>query len=192
MKAETDTYRTRIPNLSDSELLDYVYNFSKYRLDAVRIALKELQNRGHTIPDDEINRIEEYFLPSRNESSFFRGLRAWYFQYTAAALLATGLLTSLVLYLSARPTPPNPLGYEPLETKKYLHELQVYGGKANVLATELMQWFDGLWRGQTLSFTIAFITVIVALFFWFLGAHLPAHDETKNGGGKNEDRTGLS
>ena len=52
------------------------------------------------------------------------------------------------------------MGYDPLESKKYLHDLELYGGKANILFTEFRDWFAGLWYGRNLAYTVAVLTVI--------------------------------
>ena len=39
----------------------------------------------------------------------------------------------------------------------------------NVLATELMQWFDGLWHGRSLAFTVGIISAVLAFLAWFIG-----------------------
>ena len=85
-------------------------------------------------------------------------------------LLAVGFTAAIVIYFTADPRPENPLGYEPLETKKYIHDLELYGGKANVLAAQFNDWFFGLWYGRNLAFTVAVITVLLALFVRFLYA----------------------
>ena len=82
-------------------------------------------------------------------------------KYVTTAILVVGFGTAISVYVAARARPENPLGYEPLETKKYLHDLELYGGKANVLAAEFREWFVGLWYGRQLAFTIAVITVLV-------------------------------
>ncbi len=78
------------------------------------------------------------------------------------AILVVGFGTAIAVYFAARARPENPLGYEPLQTKQYLHDLELYGGKANVLAAEFRDWFVGLWYGKRLAFTIAVLTVVVA------------------------------
>ena len=60
------------------------------------------------------------------------------------------------------------LGYEVEESKKYLHDLELYGGKTNVLAVELMKWFNGLWHGRSLAYTIGCITILFFLGFCLL------------------------
>jgi hypothetical protein len=48
--------------------------------------------------------------------------------------------------------------------------MEVYGGKANLLAGEFMHWFQGLWHGKRLAFTVACTTVLVAAAFWLVAA----------------------
>jgi len=82
-------------------------------------------------------------------------------------LLAVGFAAAAVAYVVARQQPENPLGYDPLQTKQYRHELEVYGGTANVLAAEFREWFAGLWYGTNLAYTIAVLTVILVLVVRF-------------------------
>ncbi len=94
----------------------------------------------------------------------------------AAAILLTGLLSSLAIYLTATPTPANPLGYEPEDTKRYLREMEVYGGKANVLASEFRKWFESLWHGRSLAGTVVFLTLALLLVFLFVSTPLPPEE----------------
>ena len=84
----------------------------------------------------------------------------------AAAILAAGLLLSIAIYWTAAPPPGNPLGYDPEDTKQYLRQMQTYGGNANVLASEIRLWFDSLWHGRRLGFTVAFLTLLSAAVYW--------------------------
>jgi hypothetical protein len=89
------------------------------------------------------------------------------------AILVLGFAAAAVIYLTAQPSPANPLGYDPLDTKKYLHDLEVYGGKANVIAAEFTDWFAGLWHGKRLAFTVAVLTAFSAFAFKFFATPLP-------------------
>src|SRR6266571_1928702 len=100
----------------------------------------------------------------------------------ALAILVIGFAIAIAIYLTAQPPPGNPLGYEPKDTKQYLRDLELYGGKANVLATELREWFDSLWHGKRLAFTVAVITVIAACAFAFFARPLPSEQQTETGG----------
>ena len=88
-------------------------------------------------------------------------------------MLAVGFTGAVIAYVAARQKPENPLGYDPLQTKQYRHDLEVYGGKANVIAAEFREWFDGLWYGTNLAYTIAVLTLLLVLVVRFFAT--PAH-----------------
>jgi len=88
------------------------------------------------------------------------------FDIMGAIILVAGLLCSLCIYLTADDVVENLFGNELDESKKYIRSLELYGGKANVLATELTQWFNGLWHGKNLAFTIGFITIVISFCFF--------------------------
>lgn len=92
------------------------------------------------------------------------------------ALLAVGFGSAIVIYLVAGDPSANPLGYDPLDTKKYLHDLEVYGGKANVLAAQFREWFVELWQGKNLAFTVAVLTVLLVLAVRFFATLPPSAD----------------
>jgi hypothetical protein len=102
---------------------------------------------------------------SAGARSSFRRLRV-----IAGSILVTGLGCSVLIYLFAKPEPDNPLGYDPLHTKMYIHELQVYGGNWNVMAAEFQQWFASLWYGKSLAYTVACIALFLAIVIWYIGS----------------------
>ncbi len=90
-------------------------------------------------------------------------------------LLGLGLGAALIIFLTATPGTLDPLLGDPLENKKYLRELQVIGGKANVLSAEFQDWFAAQWQGRLLARTVAFLTVVVTSIFRFIATH-PSHE----------------
>jgi hypothetical protein len=80
-------------------------------------------------------------------------------------ILILGFAAAAVIYFTAQPPAANPLGYDPLQNKAYLHELEVFGGRANVLMAEFRDWFDSLWHGKPLAFTVAVLTLFAAWGF---------------------------
>ncbi len=97
------------------------------------------------------------------------------------AILAVGFVAAVGVYAVASARPEDPLN-EQLTSKKYLHDLEVYGGKANVLAAEFRDWFAGLWYGKNLAFTIAVLTVVAALVYRFFATPLPPPEELEDNG----------
>ncbi len=101
----------------------------------------------------------------------------------AAAILLVGLSSSIIVYLTVENDPGTALGYVivngqsypimPGESKMYRHDLQVYGGKYSVAADEFMRWFSSLWHGQTLAYTMAFITLLISLGVLFVAKTSP-------------------
>ncbi len=91
--------------------------------------------------------------------------------FVARGIVLAGLAAALLIFLTAAPATENPLGYRPEDTKRYLREMEIYGGRANVLASEFRQWFEGLWHGRALAFTVAGLSLLFALAF--LGATTP-------------------
>jgi hypothetical protein len=77
-------------------------------------------------------------------------------------ILAAGLIVAAMIFIFTSPEAVDNLA-NPLLSKKYLHDLEVYGGRANVIQDEFLRWFEGLWLGRQLAGTIAFITGFVFL-----------------------------
>jgi hypothetical protein len=185
-----ETFYARIPTLSDSELEEYWRNYSRFELEAVEAALAELRKRGHRISDDEIKSIRTSMRerdtgssrqdPDQGNQAVLSRCRMGQrrIRDIAVMLLALGLGSALTIYFTAGPTPADPLGYDPLDTKKYLRELELYGGKANVLSVEFRQWFSGLWHGRSLAATVAVLTVLFAFAFWIVASNQVPDDGT--------------
>jgi hypothetical protein len=97
---------------------------------------------------------------------------------SSAIILLIGLSNSIMIYRTAMNDSTSDSSYEfiggfvyPGEggyTKKYVHDLQLYGGNAAVLADEFMRWFYGLWRGESLAYTVGFITVALSLVLFLI------------------------
>ena len=103
--------------------------------------------------------------------------RTW-LSLASVIILAAGLAASLVIYQRAGSEAKSVLGYEgtdgslypvmPGDSKQYERGMELYGGKANLLADRLRRWFLGLWQGRSLAVTVAVTAVVVSLglFFW--------------------------
>jgi hypothetical protein len=99
-----------------------------------------------------------------------------------AIIVMVGLGSAILIYLTAENDSGSVLGYEavggnvypmaPEDSKIYRHDLELYGGKANVLADEFMRWFVGLWHGKNLALTVACITIFISFGFFFVARHL--------------------
>ncbi|MGC2063834.1 MAG: hypothetical protein WA610_12720 [Thermodesulfovibrionales bacterium] len=89
-----------------------------------------------------------------------------------ALILLIGLGSSALIYLTADNEPDNDVFYEYQHSKKYKHDLELYGGKANVLANDFIRWFSGLWQGRSLALTSAVITLFISFGYFFVASRL--------------------
>jgi hypothetical protein len=87
--------------------------------------------------------------------------------------------SSVFIYLTADDVTENSLVREFENSKVYRHELEAYGGKLSVVSNEIIRWFEGLWQGRSLAFTVAAITFIAALGVFIVACGMP-HDVTSD------------
>lgn len=97
--------------------------------------------------------------------------RMW-LNVASVVILFLGLGTAVFVYQRADDESRRVLAYEqgedssypvsPGDSKVYLRDLELYGGKANVLATQLRYWLAGLWTGKSLAFMIALFSVLAS------------------------------
>jgi hypothetical protein len=98
-------------------------------------------------------------------------------------LLLVGFGSAIFIYLTAVNDSSGVLGYEeeggsvypimPEDSKRYLRDLELYGGKAGVLTDKFSRWFVGLWHGKSLAFTIACIAILISSGIFYAAHHLP-------------------
>jgi hypothetical protein len=95
----------------------------------------------------------------------------------ASIILVAGLASSVVIYLTAGEIQENVLISETEDFKKYVRGLELYGGKSNVMAAEIINWFNGLWQGKSLAYTVGFITIIISFGIFFVAYHNTSESE---------------
>jgi hypothetical protein len=106
----------------------------------------------------------------------------------SAIILLVGLSSAFLIYRSVENVPSSILGYEqgdgvvypvrPDDSKKYLRDLELYGGKTNVLLDQFRRWLVGLWHRKSLAFTVAGITIFIALGVFYAANHLLSSSES--------------
>jgi hypothetical protein len=179
MAPSDDPFYARLPTLSNAELFSYIHHYSLYKVEAVQAALAELHERGLYVSQDALADIERYCTRQEQQRMRPCNLAPRYLRWLAYAIVIIGLCSAVFLYATASPPPQHPLGYDPFDSKKYVRDLERYGGKINILAVEFRQWFASLWRGKPLAYIIALLTVLLASLLWRMGSLAAAHRDTQ-------------
>lgn len=122
-----------------------------------------------------------------------------YLNLISVMILLVGLGSAVLIYRTAENDSNSVLGYEiiggqaypimPEDSKMYLHDLQLYSGKAGVLADEFRRWFVGLWYGKSLAFTVAYITIFISFVVFYAANHLPSRLKSDVHSENNRDGT---
>jgi hypothetical protein len=117
----------------------------------------------------------------------------------SAIILLIGTGSAVLIYRTAENNSSGVLGYEeeggsvypimPDDSKKYLRDLELYGGKGNVLMDELRRGFVGLWHGKSLAFTVACITIFISFGVFYAANHLPSRLKSDVPSENNRDGT---
>jgi len=102
----------------------------------------------------------------------------------SAVILLGGLGSAILIYRTAQNTSYRALGYEtgngsvypimPEDSKKYQRDLELYGGKANMLMDELRRGLAGLWHGKSFAFTVACLSILISFGVFYAANHLPS------------------
>ena len=98
-------------------------------------------------------------------------------ELVTATILSVGFGSALLIYLTAGEPDENPLIDQLENSKAYRRSLELYGGKANLLAADFSRWIDALWHGKSLAFTVAFIAAVIAALYYFFASPLPPDEK---------------
>lgn len=101
----------------------------------------------------------------------------------AAAVLLTGLGCAVLIHFTVDAHSGNTFVQDFENSKRYRHDLEVIGGKMNVLMDQFCRWFAGLWQGKSLAVTVAWLTVAISFGIFLIARHLPSEPAT---GGRPE------
>ncbi|HTG02294.1 MAG TPA: hypothetical protein VK654_17060 [Nitrospirota bacterium] len=111
------------------------------------------------------------------------------------AVLVIGLCSAVAIYLIAHAAEEasslaagDSSFQNPAETsKKYIHDLEVFGGHAAVLSDKFIRWFNSLWEGETLAYTVGSIALFLSLCL-YLAAKYEAVPEVHDRGEPDQRR----
>lgn len=105
----------------------------------------------------------------------------------SAVVLLVGLGSAVLIYRAAENDTNDDLGYRIVggsiypstgDSKKYVHDMRLYGGEAAVMADKINRWFAGLWQGTSLAYTVACMTIFVSLVFLLVAKHSSSRIES--------------
>jgi hypothetical protein len=91
--------------------------------------------------------------------------------------------------LNFEPGSGRPFQIRPEYTKTYRHDMELYGGKANVALDQFMRDFAGLWQGKRLAFTVAGLAIFVSLVIFYIAHQLPSALNSHIPSEKTRDQT---
>jgi len=125
--------------------------------------------------------------------------RRTYLNLIGAVVMLVGLGSSFFIYWTAGENSSNTLGYEtdgggvypimPDDSRKYLRDLELYGGKSAVLADEFRRWFAGLWHGKSLAWVVAGTTILVSFGFFYAAIQKSSQAQSDISHEDHRDRT---
>jgi hypothetical protein len=117
-----------------------------------------------------------------------------------ALILVIGLGSAAWIYQRAPNLPYGALGYEtldgtiypimPEDSKMYRHNLELYGGKFNVMMDDFRRWFLGLFQGKALAVMLAGASLIISFGFFYAANYLPPPPASKVHPDHNSDSAG--
>ena len=105
----------------------------------------------------------------------------------ACAVLLIGLSTSVWIYRTAGDGGNTQMVDDFENSKIYNHNLELYGGKMNVIGDRFQHWFMELWKGKRLATTTTAITLSLSLGLFLMAAYVSIEDEPA---GESDTRKG--
>ncbi len=83
--------------------------------------------------------------------------------YAGVAILLGGLVAAALIYIVAADDGGSDPAGEIASGRVYEYNLERIGGMAAVYAARLNRWLAGLWHGRPLAYTVAVLSVAIAL-----------------------------
>lgn len=114
---------------------------------------------------------DENLKPAAKRSSLQKRL-----YLAGTAVLFAGLVAAAIIYANA-PAQDSAASMYAIADPRYQIELQRIGGNAAVLAAQIHQWFDGLWHGTALAYTMAVLGIALAGACFFIGYFFAFDDQ---------------
>lgn len=97
-------------------------------------------------------------------------------------ILLAGLAVAALVYLTAKDDLTDDASYEfvggavyatpPQDSKRYVHDIELNGGKAAVVVDDIDRWLGSLWHGRRLAYTLGTLAIGLALACFFVAERL--------------------
>jgi len=84
------------------------------------------------------------------------------------AMVLVGLTSAVAVYFTAADPADNALGSLQDTSKVYRRTMEMVGGTANLVASDITDWVAGLWHGRTLAGTLVVLTLALACGFYLI------------------------
>jgi len=102
-------------------------------------------------------------------------------RYCGIAILLVGLVAAALIYIYAADDRSSGGAAEIESGRLYEYNIERIGGMAAVYAARFNRWLAGLWHGRPLAYTVAILTVAIALLCFAVArmifVRLPAESE---------------
>jgi hypothetical protein len=114
----------------------------------------------------------------------------------SAIILVVGLGSAALIYQRAGSDPYAEVAdgtirpIRPENSKLYRHNLEVFGGKLNVIMDDFRRWFAELWHGKSLAFILSCTSIIISFGFFYAANYLPQSSKSDVHNEHDPDGTG--
>lgn len=111
-----------------------------------------------------------------------------------AFILVAGLLVAALVYVTADDDASDGADYEfvggnvyatqPHDSKRYVHDIELYGGSAAVVVDDIDRWIASLWHGRKLAYTLGILAMGLGLGCFLVAERLleePPPDPDRDG-----------
>jgi hypothetical protein len=87
--------------------------------------------------------------------------------YAGVLILVAGLTGAALIFWFTADSALKKTEIEFANPRAYEFQIERLGGKATVYVVRFNEWFTGLWQGRPLAYTVAVLTLVIALIcFW--------------------------
>ncbi len=98
--------------------------------------------------------------------------------YSGVAILVVGLVSAALIYVFSEDA-GNRTAIEFANPRAYEFQIERIGGMAAVYAVRSNEWFISLWQGRQLAYTVAVLSIVIALACFWVAGRLVDESEAK-------------